>query len=74
MAQVSIPYLIIILMGETKFHVSFQFGPHDTFQVFQLYPISWLISNNEYGIIVNLGLKYGKTASAFYLHGTLWLV
>ena len=51
-----------------------KFGPHDTFQVFQLYPISWLISNNEYGIIVNLGLKYGKTASAFYLHGTLWLV
>ena len=52
----------------------FNLGPHDTFQVFQLYPISWLISNNEYGIIVNLGLKYGKTASAFYLHGTLWLV
>ena len=32
----------------------------------QLYPISWLISNNEYGNIVKHGFKmYGKTASLF---------
>ena len=49
----------------------FNFGPLDNFKSCSTisigyYPISWLISNNEYGNIVKHGFKmYGKTASLF---------